>query len=177
MTVPDLPVEAPQARAVTFDHQFESASLTEAHRHCRCRDRVPDRATGHPAASPAGLLPLCSHRHGAGLHRTAPAIHQAAPPALATPLARGVHGLDPHRRSVVGHPPLPLVHRRARRAAARDPNPGPDQQETHEPAYKRPQAGPFCSDGGDTCGSDVLRAAVTAGHERSGQSLDVGKEA
>ena len=27
------------------------------------------------------------------------------------------------------------------------------------------------------CGSDVLRAAVTAGHECFGQSLDVGKEA
>jgi len=92
-------------------------------------------------------------------------------------LLAAVNGLDPHRRSVVGHPPLPLVHRRARRAAARDPNPGPDQQETHEPGYKRPQAGPSCSDGGDTGGSDVLRAAVTAGHERSGQSLDVGKEA
>jgi len=33
MTVPDLPVEAPQACAATFDHQFGSASLTEAHRH------------------------------------------------------------------------------------------------------------------------------------------------
>jgi len=176
--VPDLPVEAPRPVRLLFDHQFGSASLTQRPTDtAAAATAFRTGAAGHPVASPAGLLPLCSHRHGAGLHRTAPAIHQAAPPALATPLARGVHGLDPHRRSVVGHPPLPLVHRRARRAAARDPNPGPDQQETHEPGCKRPQAGPFCSDGGDTCGSDVLRAAVTAGHERSGQSLDVGKEA
>ena len=67
MTVPDLPVEAPQACAATLDHQCGSASLTEAHMPLPCRDRVPARtgAAGHPAASPDGLLPLCSHRHGA----------------------------------------------------------------------------------------------------------------
>jgi len=65
MTVPDLPVEAPRPVRLLFDHQFGSASLTEAHRRCRCRDRVRTGAAGHPAASPAGLLPLCSDRHGA----------------------------------------------------------------------------------------------------------------
>jgi len=47
MTAPDLPVEAPQAGAATIDHQFGSASLTEAHR--RCRNRVPDRGRRTPS--------------------------------------------------------------------------------------------------------------------------------
>jgi hypothetical protein len=47
MTVPDLPVEAPQACAATLDHQFDSSSLTEALRRCRCR--VPDRGRRTPS--------------------------------------------------------------------------------------------------------------------------------
>ncbi len=81
MTVPDLPVKAPQARAAnsstTSSGQPASQRPTDT---AAAATAFRTGAAGHPAASPAGLLPLCSHRHGAGLHRTAPAIHQAAPP-------------------------------------------------------------------------------------------------
>jgi len=92
MTVPDLPVEAPRPVRLLFDHQFGSASLTQRPTDtAAAATAFRTGATGHPAASPAGLLPLCSHRHGAGLHRTATRRQQLE----ATRAAPGV-GDTPH---------------------------------------------------------------------------------
>jgi len=70
MTVPDLPVETPQACTATVSTTSSGQPASQ-----RPTDTAATAfrtgAAGHPAASPAGLLPLCSHRHGAGLHRTA----------------------------------------------------------------------------------------------------------
>ena len=43
MTGPDLPGEGPRPWPGTSDHQFDSAGLTEAHRHWRRRGRILDR--------------------------------------------------------------------------------------------------------------------------------------
>ncbi len=47
MTVPDLPVEAPQARAATIRPPVRVSQPHRAHR--RCRDRVPDRGRRTPS--------------------------------------------------------------------------------------------------------------------------------
>ena len=82
LTVPDLPVEAPRPVRLLFDHQFGSASLTGAHRHCRCRDRVPDRGRRAPSCFTCWATTPLFNRHGAGLHRAVvlrPAGRQARP--------------------------------------------------------------------------------------------------
>jgi len=70
MTVPDLPVRPPRPVRLlvptTSSGQPASQRPTDT-----AATAFRTGAAGHPAASPAGLLPLCSHRHGAGLHRTA----------------------------------------------------------------------------------------------------------
>jgi len=43
MTVSDLPVEGRRPWPGISDHQFDSADLTEAHRHWRCRGRGLDQ--------------------------------------------------------------------------------------------------------------------------------------
>ncbi len=43
MTMPDLPVEGLRPWPGTSAHQFDSAGLTEAHRHWRCRGRILDQ--------------------------------------------------------------------------------------------------------------------------------------
>jgi len=67
MTVPDLPVEAPSPcgyYSTTSSGQPASQRPTDA-----AATAFRTGAAGHPAASLAGLLPLCPHRHGAGMHR------------------------------------------------------------------------------------------------------------
>jgi len=48
MTVSDLPVEGPRPWPGTSDHQFDSAGLTEAHRHCGAAVGVWTRSSRPP---------------------------------------------------------------------------------------------------------------------------------
>jgi len=91
MTVPDLPVEAPRPmRLLSTTSSGQPASQRPSDT-AAAATAFRTGAAGHPAASPAGLLPLCSHRHGAGLHRTATRRQQLE----ATRAAPGV-GDTPH---------------------------------------------------------------------------------
>jgi len=63
MTVSDLPVEGPRPWPGTSAHQFDSAGLTEAHRHWRCRGRILDQELDGSETSTLGIFGPGYTRH------------------------------------------------------------------------------------------------------------------
>jgi len=68
MTMSDLPVEGPRAWPGTYDHQFDSAGLTEAHRHWRCRRRILDQEPKATTGLERQAQQCQSNRQGATAH-------------------------------------------------------------------------------------------------------------
>ena len=63
MTVSDLPVEGLRPWPVQPSHQFDSAGLTEAHRHWRCRGRLLDQELDGSETSTLGIFGPGYTRH------------------------------------------------------------------------------------------------------------------
>jgi len=176
MTVPDLPVEAPQARAATSTTR--SGQPASQRPTCRCRAATAFR----PGPGPPGT----QLHHLLGYY---PSVHTATALVCTGLLLRFTRRLHPHwpPRLLAASTDWTLIvaaslvlHRchwftdvlagllLGTLILALEPTNGASASERRQDRFAPTVA---------TCGSDVLRAAVTAGHERFGQSSDVGKEA